>query len=122
MVGQCRSAFDACDDGIFHQRQPPPTSSSSFNGVLAWPNEAVALQGWYQRFATTAPLPTGTQITIAVADSQALRGEASADRCVCGSLRENHPGLFSHPIQIARSRYIDSNIGCLPQALQPSCL
>lgn len=106
MVGQCRSAFDACEDGIFHQRQLPTTttssssgvdqkqklqqsdavssssSSSSFNGVLAWPNEAVALQGWYQRFATTAPLPVGTPITIAVADSQALRGEASADRCV----------------------------------------
>lgn len=48
MVGQCRSRFDACCDGVFHKRQLPSTMSATaatvgsryselqYNGLLFW--------------------------------------------------------------------------------------
>ena len=58
MVGRCRSAQDACDEGIFHQRRlpaPKRPSAADYNGVLYWPNEAVALSGAPHRSVFHAP-------------------------------------------------------------------
>ena len=81
MAGRCRSMYDTCNEGIFHQRQLPKSHSGlKYNGVLFWPNEADALGGWYQRYSSDAAVQAKTQLTIALSDSQALDGEPSATR------------------------------------------
>ena len=66
MVSRCRSEYDQCDRGIFHQRQLGQAAAAAkgggapkYNGLLFWPNEAIALSGWFQRFTTTSTLPPG---------------------------------------------------------------
>jgi hypothetical protein len=80
MMSQCRSSFDACDSGIFHPRKLSTSMRKlGYDGLLFWPNEAVALAGWYQRFSS-GPMSAGQRVSIALSDSQALAQEPSATR------------------------------------------
>lgn len=67
------------------------------------PNEAVALSGWYQRFATKAPVPSARQLTLLLADSRTLSrnsGAASLDQ-----FRKRVVGLHTGTV------YYDSPVG-----------
>ena len=78
MVGRCRSTFDSCDEGIFHQRKLPAAEATPFNALLFWPNEAVALSGWFQRWTSVYTVPQGRQLQVVLSDSLALRREPVA--------------------------------------------
>ena len=78
MVGRCRSRFDSCDEGVFHQRQLEPPSPHHhgpplYNARLFWPNMDGILPGWFQRFTTKAAVPAGRPLRFALSDSLALR-------------------------------------------------
>ena len=99
MVGRCRSKYDACDRGIFSGPRQLTTAKdngtvlpASYNGMLFWPNEAVALSGWFQRYTTALTIPAKTRLTICFSDSQAVERKPTASR---DEFRKRVVGLFT---------------------------